>query len=929
MSESTAEPERSSLDPRVWQLWGKADPQRKDLGPEWHPVLCHVLDVVACAQLLLTEVQPESLRSHAEALGLPEADALAWVLFAIALHDLGKLTPPFQAKVPRRADALRSIGLDFPNGQEPHGAMSAMLVVGELERFGCPRRLATCLADAVGAHHGDFATNTRGQMLRLDPGKNAGRNPLWAELRRHFVDALGRVIGVNPARAPRVPTPTPRLHAFCADIAGLTTVADWVGSNADVFQYVEPPTDPAVYFAKALSLAKRSLEEAGFRASPRPGARSFEDLFARTPWPLHEAMARVLPRVQPGSLVIVEAPMGEGKTEAALLLYDTLAARGAQGLYFALPTQATANQILGRVWSYLDRSFPAERHGLHLVHGGAGLSDRYGALKMKAAFSTRSVDGVARGAEDQGAVADAWFARSKRALLAPLAVGTVDQALLGVLRSKHHFLRLHGLARKVVIVDEVHAYDTFTSEILARLCAWLRSLGTTVVLLSATLASPQRAHLLKEYDVTEPPAPVPYPRVLVAHDGAAHQEPFQARRPPVTVALEWKAAAELPGAVADALKSGGCVAWIVNTVARAQETFQALADMRARGELDADVELALLHARFPFEARQARERAAEDAFGPPEKAKARPRAAILAGTQVLEQSLDLDFDLMVTDIAPVDLVLQRAGRLHRHDRPQRPQGLETPRLWLTLPEDTDAEKGPTFGSSAYVYEESVLLRTWLALSGRAAVTVPTDIEPLVELIYAAAGASPFPAPIADRLRILDAKRENEERADAGNAGRRELPHPDEYSPFGSFSVRFDEEDPKVHSALRAITRLGEETVTIVPVIERGGRLVLASDPGQVIDETANELPFATVLAIARQALAVGRTQVVFALLREDPPRCFQRSGHLRHHRLLRLDSEGETEVGGVRLRLDRELGLVVGEPKTNGPKVRTRSASAS
>jgi CRISPR-associated endonuclease/helicase Cas3 len=177
-----------------------------------------------------------------------------------------------------------------------------------------------------------------------------------------------------------------------------------------------------------------------------------------TTWPrlngLLWKVAALTPRLDGASLIVVEAPMGEGKTEAALLLYETLAARGATGLYFALPTQATSNQILGRVQRFLESAYPGEVHELHLVHGDAGLSERYERLKERA-FSVRSVDGPARG--EGGAVADAWFSRSKRALLAPVAVGTVDQALLGVLGVRHAFLRLHALAGKVVVIDEVHA----------------------------------------------------------------------------------------------------------------------------------------------------------------------------------------------------------------------------------------------------------------------------------------------------------------------------------------------------------------------------------------------------------------------------------------------------------------------------------------
>lgn len=898
-----------AVDPLVWQLWGKADPKRKDLGPEWHPLLCHMIDVVACARMLLGVLYPERLASWAAALGLSEEDARAWILLAVGLHDLGKLTPSFQAKAEQRVPVLRALGLDFPGGEEPHGAMSAILAEQELARLRCPETLARGLAGAVAAHHGDFATSNHLINLEDDVGRNAGRKPLWKELRRKLSDALADLTGVSQVGMPKIPDTKSRLNAFYADVAGFTTVADWLGSNADVFGYVEPPANIDTYHGLAGERAREALAIAGFRRPPRPRSRVFVELFGRVPWPLHDAMAEVLDQAGPASMVIVEAPMGEGKTEAALLLYDALAARGAEGLYFALPTQATANQMLGRVEDYLAGSFPGETHGLHIIHGGAGLSTRYEALK-KRVFTTRSVGDITGGGGEEGPVADAWFARPKRALLAPLAVGTVDQALLGVLRSRHHFLRLHGLARKVFVVDEVHAYDTFTSEILARLCAWLRALDGTVVLLSATLSSPQRAHLLRAFGVEDASAPPAYPRITTVRNGVVTARSFAVRRLPVEVKIEWKAADELARAVADVVRGGGCVAWIMNTVARAQRAYSTLKAMQARDELAANVELSLLHARFPFAARQARELAAEEKFGPPEKTKGRPRAAILVGTQVLEQSLDLDFDLMVTDLAPVDLVLQRAGRLHRHDRP-RLRGLETPWLWIERP--TGSKDGPSFGVSVYVYDEATLLRSWLALDGRSRVIIPTEIEPIVESVYAPTGEGALPAPIAARLKDLQEKREREARSVALNAGRRELPRPEDDSPFAEFTCRFDEEDPGIHEELRAVTRLGDPTVIVVPVISRDGRLVLASEPAQEVTIEADSLPYPAVLAIARQALSIGHRAVVPALVREKPPVCFQRSSHLRHHRLLRLDENGTTQMGMTRLSLDPELGLVVAD----------------
>ncbi|MGH7297917.1 MAG: CRISPR-associated helicase Cas3', partial [Polyangiaceae bacterium] len=416
-----------------------------------------------------------------------------------------------------------------------------------------------------------------------------------------------------------------------------------------------------------------------------------------------------------------------GKTEAALLLYETLAARGATGLYFALPTQATSNQILGRVQRFLESAYPGEVHELHLVHGDAGLSERYERLKERA-FSVRSVDGPARG--EGGAVADSWFSRSKRALLAPVAVGTVDQALLGVLGVRHAFLRLHALAGKVVVIDEVHAYDTYTSGLLARLLAWLRALGTTVVLLSATLPASRRAALTRAFGGTAP-QPCPYPRLTTVTGGRSFTETFVPKREPKSVHVRWRDGATLPEALATRLERGGCVAWIVNTVRAAQQTYRTLRRLKADGVIREGVAIDLIHARFPFDARAARERAAEIQFGP-DGAK-RPDAAILVGTQVLEQSLDLDFDLMITELAPVDLVLQRAGRLHRHVRPKELRGaFPEAELWVQRPDDEDGASGPSFGASKFIYAESVLLRSWLALRARDTILLPTDIEPLIE-----------------------------------------------------------------------------------------------------------------------------------------------------------------------------------------------------
>ncbi|MCC7536678.1 MAG: CRISPR-associated helicase Cas3' [Deltaproteobacteria bacterium] len=916
MTSARAEEERVHV-----HLWGKADPKRAELGPSWHPLVAHMLDVAACAERLLRDVRSSRLDSMARALGLSPTDALPWLSLFVTLHDLGKATPAFQRKVASAQQRLETLGFDFPDSDAPHGEMSAVLLPAALESLGVGPPLGALVARAVGAHHGAFGTATA--LLELDARKHRGKRPQWETARDQLVRDVAAVLGVGPppvsARGSTSGSLSPNpLHAFVVDLAGLTTAADWLGSNADVFGYVEGSPDLGAYLEHARGLAARALDDAGFRRPPRPAARTFQQLFGddKSPWPLHRAVTELLPELSEGSLVVVEAPMGEGKTEAALMTYDALASRGADGLYFALPTQATANQILGRVEAYLGRSF-AEAHGLHLVHGGAALSDRYGELKRRA-FRARSVDGAAGG--DGEPIADAWFARSKRALLAPLGVGTVDQSLLGVLRAKHHFLRLHGLAGKVIVVDEVHAYDTYTSEVLARLCEWLRSLGATVLLLSATLSSPQRARLLAAYGVTTPPAAGSYPRITVAEGGQARVLPFASRRASFDVALAWRFRDVILAELAALLRDGGCVAWIVNTVGRAQSLYANASALRAEGVLPADLDLRLIHARLPFSERQTRERAAETAFGPPGASTKRPRTALLIGTQVLEQSLDLDFDLMVTELAPVDLVLQRAGRLHRHDGRPRPPALATRTLWIETPGEGRGE-GPApadFGPSAWVYDEAVLLASYEVLRQRASVQLPTDIEPLVEAVYAEGAmqsmASRLGGALGDRLAEKLAELERSSAGDRYRAELKLLPSPDDDDPFGDFSCFFDEEDPKVHETLRAVTRLGDPSVTVVPVVADGSRLSVACAPGVVFDPMDPELPFATAATIARSAISVGRRGLVGAIL-ADPsvyPRAFERSPVLRHHRVLRLDDAGFANVGGTAVRLDPVLGLLLG-----------------
>ena len=507
----------------------------------------------------------------------------------------------------------------------------------------------------------------------------------------------------------------------------------------------------------------------------------------------------------------------------------------------------------------------------------------------------------------------------------------MDQALLAVLRTKHVFVRLYGLANRVIVIDEVHAYDTYMTALIERLLEWLAALGSPVVLLSATLPQARRDALIEAYgrgltgrarslDVRHEP----YPRmtwVLSRPDDATPEVGAQAltvSQPGRTLRLRWKdgRVPDEPGApfplgeeLRDALAHGGCAAVICNTVRRAQQVYQALKPYFPGEASDGLPALDLFHARFLQKDRAEREERTLTRFGP--GAGQRPHRAVLVATQVIEQSLDLDFDLMVTDFAPVDLMLQRAGRLHRHGWRTRPDRLGEPVLWVCEP-DRDGEGLPAFpGGDALIYDEHVLFRSWLAVRSHDVVRLPDDIEPLVEEAYGGDGPPEDLSP-AERARWEETRTrlDKAEELEREEAKARWLPAPSQRVKLSDFTENARAEDePGFHPAHQALTRLAEPSVVVVllhgdrdrPALDRGGRPINPSaKPGAAL---TREL-------LARSVTLQSPRGLVYSLLeRGHTPSGWQRSPHLRNARLLTLDAEGRAEHGGFRLWLDDELGV--------------------
>lgn len=887
-------------------FWGKARPL-PEFSTTAHPLACHMIDVAVVSEQLLDRVLPAGTRRRFLLSWGCDVDlARSWVPLIIALHDFGKATPDFQAKSRDVANLLRQLGFDVnaPPGSRNHATVGPYLLAPILERWGFSARSAYRVARCVCAHHGTFPPDDEVPADDADPKqaisrRELGAAPVWSAAREELLAALEQVFP-RPPKPPELPEEGRETWAFFSMLAGLTSVADWIGSMAHHFVYEVPPADICAYAERARTRASEALREVGLRGIEAPPQRSFFDLFGRSPRPLQELAERIGNSAEEPMLFLAEAPMGEGKTETAFYLARALEAQGIHaGMYVALPTQATANQMFVRLVEYLGRSSHGRTSAI-LVHGEASLNTRMQRL-------IRDVHGESG---DQGIVCEGWFLGKKRSLLAAYGAGTIDQALLSVLRTKHAFVRQFGLAGKTVVLDEVHAYDAYTSQLLERLVAWLGAHGTSVVLLSATLPAARRKRLLAAYlgkktiDLDD----TAYPRVSLAHGKQVKSLPISTGRPQQTFSLGWLSdeppdeCSALIDELSRSIASGGCAAVLRNTVDRAQKTFLALRHAKDLGHLPPETELLLIHARFPAEDRTRLEERLVSALGPDSQ---RPSHMIVVGTQVLEQSLDVDFDLMFTDLAPVDLLLQRAGRVHRHARRSHPPALQQPRLVVIRPPD-DAATCSFDTVARGVYEDYVLRKTLLELETRGAVQLPGDIEPLVEAVYSE--VPPAEGRLRDDWKALNERREEEELL----ARKRAWPAPTIVDdPFADFRVPFREDDPEVAKALRADTRLGEDSIAVVCLFGSAQRAYLDSERTLPID-LEEKLSASDIRALAARSVRLGRADVVRALKSEQAPRSFTEIAVLARRRVQFFDGE-PVLLGNTLVDLKPDLGITFGK----------------
>ena len=745
----------SGLSGAARSVWGKS----QDSEGDWLPLWQHMVDSGAVAGRLWDRWVPNQVRRLvAESLPEGEVDARRLVVWLAASHDIGKATPAFAHQFDPLAGNMRAAGLDMPYRQgfgedrrlAPHGLAGHVLLQEWLEeRHGWSGRSSGQFAVVIGGHHGVPPSHQQLHQLQLRPDLLRTPGPsedLWRAVQFELLDACAEASGVEKRlrdwKSVRLAQPVQVL------LSAVVMLADWIASSRELFPYGLPAPD-------RLERAWRGLDLAAPWAPEEPDGSAEELLAARFDLP-RGAVARpvqveavqVARSMPVGGLLIVEAPMGEGKTEAALMAAEVLAARsGAGGVFVGLPTRATGDAMFARLLSWLERLPEGgdDRRSVFLAHAKAILNERWAGLVRAGSRTIAAIE--VDGSQDisrPGAVershpgeleAHQWLRGRKKGVLASFAVGTVDQVLFAGLKSRHLALRHLALAGKVVVIDEVHAYDAYMSSYLERVLQWLGAYRVPVVLLSATLPAGGRRRLAAAYagepvDIGEPDDAYPLLTAVAPGGVAVSTRPVPSGRGcAIRVERLNDGLEELADRLQTALVDGGCALVVRNTVDRVQETAERLRERF--GERNVTV----AHARF-----LAADRARKDAqllrmFGPGGE---RPRGRhIVVASQVIEQSLDVDFDLLVTDLAPVDLVLQRMGRLHRHAR-TRSARLREP-LCLVTGVDWDGDPPQPIRGSLGVYEGAHTLLRALAvlrphLDGRP-LRLPEDISPLVQAAY--------------------------------------------------------------------------------------------------------------------------------------------------------------------------------------------------
>ena len=720
-------------------LWAKKQDTNGDF--EWMPLYIHLSDTQKVSSLLWEHWLSDSQKNiviNSIANG-DENIAKNLVMFLGACHDIGKATPAFQIKkgfansndldkiLKEKLEQAGFFGIsniNLPSMNKSHHSIASEYI---LYRYGVKEDIGSI----VGAHHGkpvDDFTTIKNQIAYESNyyQEEKSTNPIyqkWEQIQKYFFSwALNSSGFENIDDLPEIN------QVGQVILTGLLIMADWIASNTKYFPLF------SIYDSIDCNLEKRAEEgfakwfktelwQADYNFDYK---ESFNKRFGFYPNKHQERFIETILDTNDPGIFIFEAPMGMGKTEAALYGVELLAQKkGASGLFFALPTQATTNGIFPRVEKWLTDIVDDfdENLSLRLVHGKAYLNEDFQKL-------AKNINTDANYEDHPSVIVNEWFSGKKSAILDDFVVGTIDQFLLLSLKQKHLFLRHLGFSKKVIIIDEVHAYDAYMNQYLYQALRWMGAYNVPVIILSATLPAEKREELIKEYLIGKgiktrkqkhdrQIAAFTYPLITYNDGSVIKYEDKFGKTSKKKIEVIRKEEDNLIKLISSLYKQGGNIGVIVNTVKKAQNLAKEIEEVFGNNSFE------LIHSRFIDTHRIKKEEELLQKIG---KNANRPDRKIYIGTQVIEQSLDIDFDVMITELAPIDLILQRIGRLQRHDI-KRNEYYKKPTLYVIgTSEKLEFDEG-----SSFIYSSYLLTRSQYFLSNE--IIIPDDLSKLVQKVY--------------------------------------------------------------------------------------------------------------------------------------------------------------------------------------------------
>ena len=917
---------RRTLSYEVRLFAGKTDPVNSGF---WLPLWMHLRDTAGIMVYLVQKWLPESVRQH---IGLDEDLLTQTACFLGWVHDLGKTSTNFQgpimAQLPepgQRLEKYTTLSYREQNRKYSRHALASEAILRWLK---CPNGLAS----VAGAHHGKPQTGKDVfDQLGDEEEEGCWESNYWPEGEQKFWESCWRELfgyalqesGFSSVdELPQLTIPAEIL------LTGLLIMADWIASNTRYFPLipVEEVGSDTLYPARvdraweALDLTSPWKVQSDVT---EPGA--FAERFGFPPNEVQWAMLEAVSQAQEPGMFILEAQMGVGKTEAALGAAEILAKHGGEGgIFFGLPTQATANGIFGRLLAWAEKQPDGLEHSIKLAHGMAELNETYIRLQQDTVRVEEDLEADPDADPESRVMVHQWFRGNKQGLLADFVIGTVDQLLMAALQQKHVMLRHLGLAGKVVVIDECHAYDAYMNCYLDRALTWLGRYKVPVILLSATLPAKRRVELVRAYlnGRTAPDGPWQtcrgYPLLTWTDGEKVEQTTIPLESEPRRVETFPLTEEQLTDTLRSALREGGCTGVIVNTVKKAQAVAA-----RLRAELP-ELEVVVFHAQFLMPDRAAKEDALMKRIGKHSTPEQRDKL-IVVGTQVLEQSLDIDLDFLVTELCPMDLLLQRIGRLHRHENRTRPRPMAQARCAVLDTGTEDFDEG-----SKAVYGEWLLWRTRKLLP--AAITLPDDIAPLVQDVY---GWEPDPLPASPQSMAARAAYENAQNKKRSKAEEFTILPPEEHKKRPACNVLdgwMEDVGAVSDNGARAAVRDGDPSVDVLVLMrDAAGNVRFLPDetghPGACVPTDEPPQP-EMALQIARQKLRLpgyfskrwSVEQTIAALEAENRETfgLWQQSPLLRGELVLLLDDHLTAQLAGQVLQYDRENGLTYWKEEEDG-----------